>query len=216
MRNLIQASLVARFKSEEAAKQVIENEGELRKREERLLALERIILQTISFDLSISHPYRFVFQLVKGLSQVPDELVQSAWIVVNDSYRTTLCIRFPPKQIALAALCLAAERRGLDLSQLYSTKQDPIDSSDPAIKGERLLVDFDLILANMVEILHLLRDLYGQHRSEDPDANANVNADASDNVDAGASDNVNAGASDNGSVTSDAPQTQPSAQDGVP
>lgn len=86
---------------------------------ERLETLEKIILKACCFDLVITHPYKYVFRLVKELPECPDELVQSAWIVVNDSYRTSLCIRFEPKTIAAAAIVYAAKKR-VELSHLPS------------------------------------------------------------------------------------------------
>lgn len=93
---------------------------------DRLVKLEKIILQTLCFDLVVTHPYRFVFRLVKGLREVSDELVQSAWIVVNDSYRTALCIRFPPKTLAAAAIFFAARKKDMDVALLAG---DAIDET---------------------------------------------------------------------------------------
>lgn len=97
--------------------------------EGRLQALERIILTTVCFDVAVSHPYRWVLRMVRGIGgggggggegggEVPDELVQAAWIVVNDSFRTPLCVRFEARPIAAAAIWYAAEKRGLDLAKL--------------------------------------------------------------------------------------------------
>ncbi|PJF19505.1 P-TEFB associated cyclin, partial [Paramicrosporidium saccamoebae] len=105
---------------------------------ERVLQLEKIILQTVCFDLTVTHPYRFVFRIVKGLRDVPDELVQSAWIVVNDSYRTTLCIRVPSKSVAAGAFCYAAEKKGLDVASLAAdavTDQLILDCPRAEVQG---------------------------------------------------------------------------------
>lgn len=49
--------------------------------------------------------------MVATLPNCPDDLVQAAWIVVNDSFRTSLCVRFEPRQIAAAAIVHAAQRK---------------------------------------------------------------------------------------------------------
>lgn len=94
---------------------------------DRISTVEKIILQTICFDLTVTHPYRFVFKLLKALPNVPDELVQSAWIVVNDSYRTTVCIRYDAKSIAAAAICYAAEKKDLHLETLEDSPDGIFD-----------------------------------------------------------------------------------------
>lgn len=95
----------------------------------RVQSLERIILTTVCFDVAVNHPYRWVFRMVRSIGsggggsggggeEVPDELVQAAWIVVNDSFRTPLCVRFEAKLIAAAAIWYAADKKSLDLTRL--------------------------------------------------------------------------------------------------
>lgn len=115
--------------------------GEDGRAADRLVRLEKIVLQTLCFDLSVVHPYRFVFRLVSELSEVSDELVQDAWIVVNDSYRTSLCIRFPPKTLAAAAIVFAARRKGLGLASGPVADDSVIfDCPREAIEGKPCLV----------------------------------------------------------------------------
>lgn len=79
--------------------------------EERICQLERHILRVLCFDLTIHHPYRIALGMIKEIPDAPDELVQEAWIIINDSYRTDLCLCYPPRWIALAAVLLAARRK---------------------------------------------------------------------------------------------------------
>lgn len=116
--------------------------------EERILCLERIILQTICFDLTVVHPYRFVFRAVKGLASVPDELVQSAWIVVNDSFRTPLCIRIPPRTVAVGALCWSAKKKEIDLEALAPEAF----ASETIFECPRK--DIDLVLSTFQDLYH--------------------------------------------------------------
>lgn len=59
-----------------------------------------------------------------------DQLVQSAWVVINDSLRSTICIRFPPKAVSAAAIYFAAKREGIDICQIVgnATNADPIEA----------------------------------------------------------------------------------------
>lgn len=54
---------------------------------EEVLTLERILLQTINFDLTIEHPYSYLLKYAKCLKGDKEKLqkvVQMAWIFIND------------------------------------------------------------------------------------------------------------------------------------
>ncbi len=51
------------------------------------MTLERIILQTIKFDLHVEHPYTFLLKYakcLKGDKARLQKMVQMAWTFVND------------------------------------------------------------------------------------------------------------------------------------
>lgn len=108
---------------------------EFSKLKERILLLERVILHTIGFELSIDHPYKFCVdhirklvdkKLVKykttptGLSsdqvkrKMMNELVQYSMSCANDSMHTSLCLQFSPQLIATACVYLAAQFSGVE------------------------------------------------------------------------------------------------------
>lgn len=66
-----------------------------------------------------------------SLETLTDELVRYSWLIVNDSLRTTMCIRFSPELIATAAISLAASRLGdhLLLSKI-GIKKDPHNNNE--------------------------------------------------------------------------------------
>merc|ERR1711865_1090123 len=94
-------------------------------------------LHTIGFELSIDHPYGFFVNMIKKLigtrqlkynstkktqqhtitntntkmkdimSKMMNELVQYSMSTANDSYQTSLCLQFGPKDIATACVYLA-------------------------------------------------------------------------------------------------------------
>lgn len=101
---------------------------EFSKLKERVLLLERVILHTIGFELSIDHPYKFLVEQIKHLvqnkkltykdasakasqqqQQMMNEMVQLAMNFANDSMHTSLCLQFDPKKIAMTCVYLAAQ-----------------------------------------------------------------------------------------------------------
>lgn len=62
---------------------------------EEVLTLERILLQTINFDLQVDHPYNYLLKYAKVLEgdKAPlQKMVQMAWTFIND--RHVYCIVF--------------------------------------------------------------------------------------------------------------------------
>lgn len=148
VKDVIQASFCIRFKTEtpDASLSFSDDSPDYKKLRNRLYTLEKILLQTCCFDLSIKHPYNYIFRNVKLLQgnfapililslspaldkSIEDQLVQSAWNIVTESLKTTLCIRFPPKAISAAVIYFAAKREGINLCQtINSNMTDPIDA----------------------------------------------------------------------------------------
>ncbi|KAI7693114.1 hypothetical protein SSS_08079 [Sarcoptes scabiei] len=56
--------------------------------------------------LVLYHPYRPLLQFLQDWTS-KESILSTAWNVVNDSYRTDVCLLYPPHQIALACLHLA-------------------------------------------------------------------------------------------------------------
>lgn len=89
---------------------------------EEILTLERILLQTLRFDLEVEHPYEHLIKYVKhfevtnaaGVTDevIKKELLQSAWTFLNDSCCTTLCLRYEPEIVAIAMLYLGCKTGG--------------------------------------------------------------------------------------------------------
>lgn len=55
--------------------------------QEEVMTLERILLQTIKFDLEVEHPYTFLVKYgncLKGDKARRQKMVQMAWTFVND------------------------------------------------------------------------------------------------------------------------------------
>jgi hypothetical protein len=53
---------------------------------DKVLHYERILLQTLNFEMRVEHPYKFLINDVKNIGG-NKETAQTAWNFVNDSFR---------------------------------------------------------------------------------------------------------------------------------
>ncbi|XP_048585659.1 cyclin-K-like [Nematostella vectensis] len=93
---------------------------------EEVMIYERILLQTIKFDLQVEHPYPCLLKLGKGLKgdrAKLNKLVQMAWTFINDSLSTTLCLKHRSEVIAVAMLALAAKLNNYDIQAATGSKE---------------------------------------------------------------------------------------------
>ncbi len=88
----------------------------------KIMANEFLLLEALDSQLLVFHPYQDVLAFVADWSDhaavpIDNEQIGSltllAWNIVNDSLRCEACLVFAPHDVALAALFLATERRGL-------------------------------------------------------------------------------------------------------
>jgi protein BUR2 len=73
---------------------------------------EATLLEAICFDFVVEHPYVHLLVFVQEYS-VPDQISHAAWAFLNDSLCTPLCVLYPPRTIAAAALHAAGLRVGV-------------------------------------------------------------------------------------------------------
>ncbi|KAG0237643.1 hypothetical protein BGW42_000471 [Actinomortierella wolfii] len=94
---------------------------EYRAWKETIMYMEELLLEALCFDLSVEHPYAFMLTLIDNhYTKDPHrarKLKQVSWAFINDSLRTTLCLIYPPKVVALAAIHLAAKYLDENLSE---------------------------------------------------------------------------------------------------
>lgn len=136
----------------------------------RLAEQEFYLIEELDFSLIVFHPYRALVQLTgrdggpqaggklgrerrENMLEMDDTALQMAWFVINDTYRSSLILVYPPHLIALAAIYL-----GLAL-------HPPSTSAAPsAVTGGKtdaitflasLAVDHSIILEIVQEILAL-------------------------------------------------------------
>ena len=81
-------------------------------KKEKFCDAEVHILKMIGYDLEIDLPYRYLDEFTKKYEVIPSAniFMKISKNFVNDTFRTTLCLYYPPHIIALA---------GLHLTQVY-------------------------------------------------------------------------------------------------
>lgn len=120
---------------------------EMMKRQETITMVEREVLKAILFNMKVDHPYQ---ELIKTVKQMKGqrELAQVAWNLVNDSLRTTCCLRFKPKMVAIASIYLASKMinqaiqldtlPGLKVEELEAIGNEILDLYDTKKEGQAL------------------------------------------------------------------------------
>eukprot|EP00898_Chlorokybus_atmophyticus_P003219 jgi/Chlat1/3899/Chrsp26S04018 len=79
-----------------------------------LLEMEMYLLESLSYNLIVFHPYRPLAQFLTDAG-VKEQLLRTAWAHVNDSYKTDLLLVHPPYMVALACMYLASVSRDIDI-----------------------------------------------------------------------------------------------------
>ena len=80
-----------------------------------LIIDEQVLLRTISFEIVIEHPHKYLLNFGK-LIDAKHSLIQIAISILNDSIvHTRLCLAHPPADIAAACLHIADEILGVTL-----------------------------------------------------------------------------------------------------
>ncbi|QRV92530.1 Cyclin, N-terminal domain [Ceratobasidium sp. AG-Ba] len=103
----------------------------------RLIAIERLILETICFNFRVRLPFSYVIKLSRGL-HASKELAKLAWRLSIDSNRTLVSLQYPPHTIALgciylAALLMSADPNAAAVSPSYDTREHSFRRDDPAM-----------------------------------------------------------------------------------
>uniref|UniRef100_A0A1I7Z6U9 CYCLIN domain-containing protein n=1 Tax=Steinernema glaseri TaxID=37863 RepID=A0A1I7Z6U9_9BILA len=121
---------------------------------DEVMALERVILQTMKFDLSVDHPYKYLLRYAKIFlleKDVMGKVVQNAWTFANDANSTTLCVLWEPEIIAISLLYMSMKMLKLE-SVTWKNQQMGENWWDQLVVG--LSVDM------MEKICHKLLDFY--------------------------------------------------------
>ncbi|KAG0255795.1 hypothetical protein DFQ27_006067 [Actinomortierella ambigua] len=127
---------------------------------------EFYLLEELEFYLIVYHPYRDLILIAKDL-KLEESNLQTAWFVINDSYRTDVCLLYAPHMISLAALyiicVLHSENRIKDGSSSGSAGHGHIHHS---MLHEANLSSSSPMLNNMGNPLHA--QLYSMASKKSP------------------------------------------------
>jgi len=109
MNELLAAAHCVRFNDD--ALRLADDAAALKAMQDSVIRMERIVLQTLSFDIATELPQTHLGRLAKRVCQDTvdtSELLQTAWCIANDSFSTNVCLFYAPSAIAAAAIVLAA------------------------------------------------------------------------------------------------------------
>ncbi|XP_012283995.1 cyclin-K [Orussus abietinus] len=130
---------------------------------EEVMTLERILLQTIKFDLQVEHPYSYLLKYAKCLKGDKNKLqkmVQMAWTFVNDSLCTTLSLQWEPEIIAVALMYLAGKLRKFEVLDWNGRQPKHLRWWDMFVE--------DVTMDLLEDICHQVLDLYSQTNNAKP------------------------------------------------
>lgn len=126
---------------------------------EEVMTMERILLQTIKFDLQVEHPYGILLKfakVLKGDKEKIQKLVQMAWTFINDSLCTCLCLLWEPEIISVSLMYLATRLTKFDIQDWHGRVPGT------RIKWWDFLVE-DITVELMEDICHKVLDLYSSN-----------------------------------------------------
>lgn len=101
------------------------------------MTYEEVLLEVLCFDFDIRYPHTYLADIIATFDPYTSDpntnsLIDCAWSVAHDSYRTPLCILYSPQVIAAAAFlfaqCLAEGPVGPTLTErVHSPRPNDID-----------------------------------------------------------------------------------------
>ncbi|RXW24406.1 hypothetical protein EST38_g1431 [Candolleomyces aberdarensis] len=137
---------------------------------QRLLAIERLILETICFNFTAKLPFPYVIKMGRAL-RVSKALIQFGWRIASDCHRTLLPLQYPPHTIALGSLYVAALLSAfeLPLEQGTPVQQSPTELARMLNRHGDWEEQFQSQAEDLEDIAHTVIDLLIQF-SENPSA----------------------------------------------
>lgn len=127
-------------------------------RQHQILECEFFLLEAMDCCLILYHPYRPLLQYIQELGQ-DENLLQTAWRVINDSLRTDVSLLYPPYLIALGSLHLASVILQKDLKQWFAELTVDLDKIIEITKEIMTLYDLWKAYDEKKEIPKLLQSM---------------------------------------------------------
>eukprot|EP01083_Nonionella_stella_P075509 205321_1 len=106
---------------------------------EHIEECEFYCLEVLDFDLVVFHPYRPLTKYLMDCNM--QQSIQTAWEIVNDSYRTDLCLLYPPYMIAIACVHMTASFHKKDCKQWLKALQ--VDQREVLLIVQEILLYYE-------------------------------------------------------------------------
>ncbi|OCH84912.1 cyclin-like protein [Obba rivulosa] len=164
-REILMVAYAVRFpelaaKSKSVAGEVDMDPATVEHDRQRLLAVERLILETICFNFTSRLPFPYVIKIGRAFGATK-KLTKLAWRLAIDSHRTVVNLEYPPHVVALACLYLAALLSSFE--QGTSPERPGCNSSHQIAatlgKPGKWEQQFQAHIADLEEIVHAILDL---------------------------------------------------------
>ncbi|KIJ54574.1 hypothetical protein M422DRAFT_24513 [Sphaerobolus stellatus SS14] len=165
--DLLMVSYVVRFpelaaKSKVAGGDVVMDPEKVEQDRQRLIAIERLILEMICFNFTSRMSFPYIIKLGRAVG-ASKHLINLAWRLATDSYRTMAPLLYPPHSVAVASIYLS----GLLLSFEYSgNSEETTSNSRTSAEVAEFLGKpgdwekrFHIRLEDLQEIAHMIMDL---------------------------------------------------------
>ncbi|TFK92391.1 cyclin-like protein [Polyporus arcularius HHB13444] len=169
------AKVVCSKVSKKDIKEISDDSKEVEECQTSILLTEEVLLEGLCFDFVVDSPHAELVDLYEARSSYSLQVEECAWSIANDSYRTPLCILYPPKIIAAACYVLAEHAiEGPQSSPLDARIASPAPSASlptpPSHKVQhngvsRHAVEFfrfnETELASVADAISILLEYYG-------------------------------------------------------
>eukprot|EP00467_Chlorarachnion_reptans_P019385 CAMPEP_0114510712 /NCGR_PEP_ID=MMETSP0109-20121206/13957_1 /TAXON_ID=29199 /ORGANISM="Chlorarachnion reptans, Strain CCCM449" /LENGTH=356 /DNA_ID=CAMNT_0001690085 /DNA_START=51 /DNA_END=1122 /DNA_ORIENTATION=+ len=142
-----------------------------KKFEEMLRTRETQLMETIEFTMWVEHPYKFFFSLLRYLILTQSGpkrtkcIARQGYDLINDSFRTNLCLAYPPKAIAVGILKLLTDYHRIKVPEVcphiplwYNAILDKENEDDLRIIENEILT---VAVANIAKDIKNHRNAYG-------------------------------------------------------
>lgn len=139
-------------------------EAELKEMHKQILICERLLLCTLNFNLNIVLPYQTCIDKIKeyknylaGVTRDDrEQMLQTCINFINDSYRTTLCLKYSSAQIAMGAFYLTTLKMNISPNNNVVKSKDTMETE----------TWFDVLVQDIDEkdlknITKTIADMYG-------------------------------------------------------
>ncbi|KAF8889995.1 cyclin-like protein [Gymnopilus junonius] len=143
---------------------------------QRLLAIERLILETICFNFTARMPFQYVIKIGKEM-QANKQNIKLAWRIAIDCYRTLLPLIYPPHTLAVGSLYVAALLLSFEKPEI--PMRDAGGNLSPAVIAEKMNGGevhwawqecYRTTIEDIDDFAHTILDLFVQF-SQNPSAN---------------------------------------------